>query len=279
MKVFLSWSGIVSKEIAEELNKWIPTVLQFVKPYFSPADIEKGAKWDSEITANLNDSSLGIICVTRNNMHQPWILFEAGALSNKLEKSRVCPLLFELSNPDLTGPLSTFQTTIFNKVEFKKLLQTINKQSGENKIADSILDETYEMFFPKLESKIIEIIEKNKSIETTKVVERTEREILEEILELTRRQYITKPKKVFRDRAFEQDYDLDKEFEEITDSERKFVHSMIYAYMRENKFRLKEYQEIDDNHVLDYLRPNLEVRKAVGNPENLLRLISEFKSQ
>ena len=41
-KVFISWSGDLSKKIAEELRFWLPAVLQFVKPYFTPNDIEKG---------------------------------------------------------------------------------------------------------------------------------------------------------------------------------------------------------------------------------------------
>lgn len=279
MKVFLSWSGNISKEIAEELNKWIPTVVQFVKPYFSPSDIEKGSKWDSEITKNLNESTIGIICVTPNNMHSPWILFEAGALSNKLEKSRVCPLLFELSNPDLTGPLATFQTTIFNKVEFKKLIQTINKQLGENKVADSILDETFEMFFPKLESKVNEIIKKNQPENNTKVVERTERDILEEILELARRQYLIENQPTYDLQPTKKTYDLKKQYNSISDSEKKFINGMIYQYMQANKFRLAEYQQLDKELVYDYLKKNTEIKKAAGSPENLRMIISEFISQ
>lgn len=279
MKVFLSWSGNISKEIAEELNKWIPTVLQSVKPYFSPSDIEKGAKWDSEITNNLNESSMGIICVTAENTNKPWILFEAGALSNKLEKSRVCPLLFEIANSDLTGPLATFQTTIFNKNEFKKLIQTINKQLGETKVMDAIFEETFETFFPKLEQKINAIIKKNQSKDIERPIERTDREILEEILELTRRQYITKPKRTFTFPTLEQEVNFEKQYDEISEKEKEFIESMIYKYIKENKFRLKEYQQLDENLLLEYFRSNMDIRQATGNPENLMRLIKEFKNQ
>jgi hypothetical protein len=43
INVFISWSGDQSKAIAEELRNWIPSVLQFARPYFTPNDIEKGA--------------------------------------------------------------------------------------------------------------------------------------------------------------------------------------------------------------------------------------------
>ncbi len=38
MKVFISWSGTKSKKIAEIFRKWIPGVIQAVKPYFTPDD-------------------------------------------------------------------------------------------------------------------------------------------------------------------------------------------------------------------------------------------------
>lgn len=261
MKIFLSWSGKKSQQIANELSKWIPTVLQSTKPYFSPSDIEKGSKWDNEIAKNLNECGIGIICVTPENITNPWILFEAGALSNRLEKAKVCPLLFELTNSDLTGPLATFQTTVFNKEEFKKLIITLNKQLGDAKILDSILEETFEMFFPKLESKIIEILRQSGT--TNNHIERSEREILEEILELTRIQHNNRV--------------ITRKISRIPDKE--VVFSKIYDYMRENKFRLKEYKELDEEKLLEFLESDRNVRRAATSQEILKELISEFVNQ
>jgi hypothetical protein len=49
MRVFISWSGNLSRQLGEALRKWLPSALQYVKPYFTPADIDKGARWASEI--------------------------------------------------------------------------------------------------------------------------------------------------------------------------------------------------------------------------------------
>ncbi len=87
-KVFLSWSGDLSRQLAEELRSWLPGVLQFVRPYFTPDDVEKGAKWNSEISKELEESDVGILCLTRNNLDKPWIIFEAGALSKNFGKSK-----------------------------------------------------------------------------------------------------------------------------------------------------------------------------------------------
>lgn len=88
---------------AEAVRHWLPGTIQFVKPYFTPEDIEKGTRWGSDIVKELESSKIGILCLTNNNSDSPWILFEAGALSKSLEKSRVCTVLFGLETTDLKG--------------------------------------------------------------------------------------------------------------------------------------------------------------------------------
>ena len=143
-KVFISWSGDLSKQLGEALRNWLPSALQYVKPYFSPEDIEKGAKWGSEIAVELQTSNIGIICLTRDNTEKPWILFEAGALSKSLEKSHVCTLLFDIDPADVKGPLTSFQATRFNKGDFKRLFTTINSAAGESRLDQPVLDNVFE---------------------------------------------------------------------------------------------------------------------------------------
>ena len=65
--MFISWSGDRSKQLAEVIHWWLPNVLQFVKPYFTPADMEKGTRWDNEISKELGQSQIGIIAMTEEN--------------------------------------------------------------------------------------------------------------------------------------------------------------------------------------------------------------------
>lgn len=183
-KVFISWSGDLSKKLAEEVRLWLPAVLQFVKPYFTPNDIEKGTRWSTEISNELESSNAGIICLTKDNISKPWILFEAGALSKNFGKANVCTILFNLDNADLTGPLTSFQATRFDKTDFKKLLITINNTGSESKLESAVLNDVFEMWWPKLEMKINEIL-KSHVVDTNNNL-RSERDILEEVLELTR---------------------------------------------------------------------------------------------
>ena len=63
-KVFISWGGNLSKRLAEEIKNWLPSVLQFVKPYFTPEDIEKGTRWESNIANELSNSDVGFLSST-----------------------------------------------------------------------------------------------------------------------------------------------------------------------------------------------------------------------
>ncbi len=183
-KVFISWSGDLSKKLGAALRDWLPAALQYVKPYYSPEDIEKGTKWNTEIAKELETSNVGVLCLTRDNTDKPWILFEAGALSKSIDKARVCTLLFDLEPTDVTGPLTSFQATRFIRDDFKRLVVTINASAGDAKLDASVLDSVFDMWWPRLESQIVEIIKTHGKGD--KHARRSERDILEEVLELTR---------------------------------------------------------------------------------------------
>ena len=183
MKVFISWSGEHSKKLGEALRDWLPSVLQLITPYFTPSDMEKGTRWSTDIATELSTSKIGVLCITPDNIHSDWILFEAGALSKSLDKTHVCPVLFGVTNTDLAGPLKQFQTTEFIKSDMHQLLGVINNQISDNKLPQKTLDTAFEKWWPDLEEKIglilAEVSEPEQPI-------RSDRELLEEILQLSR---------------------------------------------------------------------------------------------
>ena len=188
MKVFISWSGERSNKIAEVLKKWIKRVVQSVEPFVSSQDIEKGARWSTDIAKELQDSNFGILCVTKDNFQEPWLLFEAGALSKTMEKSLVVPLLFGIEPSDLSGsPLLQFQATLSSKDEIKKLVDTINAKS-ENRLDTHELDDIFEQWYPKLEEWLNEIPDVVPKKEVTEEKESLGKSsiVLEEILSLSR---------------------------------------------------------------------------------------------
>lgn len=65
MKVFISWSGTASREVAEALRWWLPKVIQGTNPFVSAKDIDKGANWTSVLSTELADTDFGITFVSR----------------------------------------------------------------------------------------------------------------------------------------------------------------------------------------------------------------------
>src|SRR5438105_14045761 len=101
MKVFISWSGELSRELGEAVRNWLPSALQHVKPYFTPDDIDKGAKWASEIFKELSAPSVCIIILTRDNLASSWIMFASGAISSTFDNASVCRIILDLDSTAL----------------------------------------------------------------------------------------------------------------------------------------------------------------------------------
>ena len=151
MKVFISWSGNKSLKVAQLLREWLPYIINSIEPYVSSDDIDRGARWSVDIAKELEDSTFGILCVTKDNLEAPWLSFEAGALSKTMEKSFVAPFLFDIKRSEVKGPILQFQSTIFEKDDIKKLVKTLNKACGDAGISETRIDKSFEVWYPTLE--------------------------------------------------------------------------------------------------------------------------------
>jgi hypothetical protein len=184
-KVFISWSGEKSKKLASAIRDWLPAVIQAIRPYFSPDDIVKGTRWSAEIAEELAHCSVGLICMTPENLNSSWIMFEAGALSKQLGRSRVCPIIFGLKPTDLTGPLTQFQAASFEKSDMLRVMAMINSELDDNQLPETVLSTVFEMWWPRLQEQV-ECILSDLSENESSREPRSDREILEEILSIAR---------------------------------------------------------------------------------------------
>lgn len=189
MKVFISWSGNKSHHVALVFRDWLPSVIQSIKPYVSSEDIDKGARWSTDIATELENSTFGILCVTKDNINAPWLSFEAGALSKTMDKSFVSPFLFDIKRSEVDGPILQFQSTIFQKEDIHKLLKSLNKACGEASIPEAMPNKAFEVWYPTLEeelNKIKGIQDETEVTDSPKDLSPAYSEILEEILDLSR---------------------------------------------------------------------------------------------
>lgn len=185
MKVFISWSGTLSKNIAQALKQWLPCIIQSLEIFFSPEDIEKGTNWDTQIASELSQCNYGIICLTSDNISAPWINFEAGALAKELT-SRISALMVNIKPSDIKGPLAKYQSTKLEEGDFFQLVQNINKLQ-EKPLDAAILKNSFDSLWGKMKTQFDQAIQQS----GTDKVKRAEIDSpIEELLQLVRKQNI-----------------------------------------------------------------------------------------
>jgi hypothetical protein len=205
MKLFISWSGERSRALAQALHDWIPLVLHYVEPWLSEADIGAGERWADAVAKELESSNFGIICITRENVNSPWILFEAGALAKSMQGSRVIPLLLDLEFRDITGPLAQFQAKKFEKSGLCEVIISLNQVSN-NQVLETRANQLFEALWPKFEETITKIPEQTGIVKHT----RSQHEILEELVASVRA--------------------LDSRFREISEGEPRISRNRRYRF-------------------------------------------------
>ena len=177
MRVFVSWSGERSREVAKAFRDWLPLVLHYAEPWVSDADIEAGERWAQSVAGELAASTFGVVCVTSENVNSPWVLFEAGALAKSLESSKVIPLLLDLDFSDISGPLAQFQAKKLNRAGVLEVVLSI-QASSDQQIPEQRARQLFEALWPDLEQRIGDIPDRA----PTERHVRPQNEILEELV-------------------------------------------------------------------------------------------------
>lgn len=132
MKIFISWSGEASHLAAAALKAWLVDFFQTVSEddiFLSSEDIAKGEAWFAKVMKMLDQSSIGIVCLTPENQRAPWVLFEAGALAKHLfaQEARVIPLAIGLARSDLPSPLNELNAASTSREDMLRLVRTVNQ--------------------------------------------------------------------------------------------------------------------------------------------------------
>jgi hypothetical protein len=142
---------------------------------------EAGVLWDHILASALEESNFGIVCLTPSNLESRWLNFEAGALSKAVTQARVVPLLYGLTDKDVGLPLSRFMMKTADKEGLWDTIVAMNDHVEEDRrLKEPVLFGTFESLWPKLEEKL------NAVASGPEARKRDDRELLEEILELTR---------------------------------------------------------------------------------------------
>lgn len=182
MNVFISWSGDKSNLTSKVLKTWLSHLFPFIKLSVSTDHIESGSKWTMSLPSSLDNTDIGIICITKENINSPWLLFEAGAMFKTLNENQLIPLLVDVENKALPGPLSYFRTLTVQKKDIYALVKILSKHSSLKYKSEKHLETVFDNWYPLLEEQLTEI-NKTKSLpknkDSVKILTAKELKILE----------------------------------------------------------------------------------------------------
>ncbi|MFK3836626.1 toll/interleukin-1 receptor domain-containing protein [Microbacterium sp. NPDC087868] len=154
MKIFISWSGPRSQQLAVALRTWIHDVIHTVECFSSTDDIRSGQRWNNEINGELSKTDFGILCVTPENVGNPWLNFESGALAKRIENdARVVPVTLGFQPSALDEPLKQFNGVPANRTGITKLMKDIAAVDG----VDIDVERAVEKWWADLEQLIADI--------------------------------------------------------------------------------------------------------------------------
>lgn len=156
-----------------------------VEPWVSSEDISKGQRWAVEIAERLDSTDQGIVCVTRANIAEPWLNFEAGALAKSFRKGQVRTLLLDIEAHEVAGPLAEFQASLAtSKEDMRKFVESLNAGCARplppERLA-SAFAKSWSDFEERL-SKILENARPPRGVSRATAKSRTTEDMLDEVL-------------------------------------------------------------------------------------------------
>jgi TIR domain-containing protein len=179
LKVFVSWSGPISRGVAKAISDWLGLVAQHVEPWMSDAEIKSGDRWNETVARSLDETDFGLVCVTKDNQSAPWLMFESGALAKRLETARLVPLCIDLTPAEITSPLQSFQGRCTDEDGMRQLVHELSELAPHPRKSEEI-DRLFQAMWPSLKSGIDEA--KSLGVEHPRKPNRTPEDMLTELV-------------------------------------------------------------------------------------------------
>lgn len=153
MKIFFSWSGHLSKQVAKFVKPWLIDYIfpgEAVEIFISEEDIEYGSEWYTRIKHELESCDLAVIFLTPDNMNAPWLNFEAGAIAIGEDQRPVVTFLVDVPTAEIKSPLKNYQCFDIAYETTKKLILDIKAKGGLHVPAENHLEVILDKEFDNL---------------------------------------------------------------------------------------------------------------------------------
>lgn len=154
MKLFISWSGKESREIAQYVTEWVNMCfINNIETFISTEDIKVGEDWFSKLSTQLDEADACLICFTPDNLNSKWIHFEIGAAANSKNGMRVMSIVPGNCMSKIGQPLSKYQLTNYSREGFYDLFNSLNELI-ERPIEGRLADKNFSLQWTGLETKL-----------------------------------------------------------------------------------------------------------------------------
>jgi len=96
--------------------------------------LEAGERWQNELSKILEECDFGIACLTPKHLHADWITLRVRGAGERVDRSRVIPVLCNLSERDMRNIRSPCSTTSSWQAGVQKIVETINANVTEHQL-------------------------------------------------------------------------------------------------------------------------------------------------
>jgi len=184
--IFISWSGKRSQAMALALHQWLQDVIQAAKPFMSTRSIGAGSRSALEIAKQLESAKVGLICITPENQKEPWLNYEAGAISKQLEDSFVAPIILDMRKSDVEEPLGDFDANSIRDRESMFDVVTMVNLAIAGGLTEKQLERAFDKHWDELQDDIQARFDKLSDDDVALVTRRDSYDMLAEVLETVR---------------------------------------------------------------------------------------------
>jgi predicted nucleotide-binding protein len=129
MKVFISWSGELARQVANALRDWLPQVLHPVQAWLATDDPAPGQPWSEEIKDLHAETSVVLVCCTRENLASSNLNDEIAALT--AARRLVIPVCVDVGVGELRGQIAGLSAVSLDAAGVGHLVRTLNSQLSE----------------------------------------------------------------------------------------------------------------------------------------------------
>ncbi|MBQ6207416.1 MAG: hypothetical protein IJK52_10080 [Oscillospiraceae bacterium] len=133
--------------MAKAFKEWLPVLFDGLDIYLS-SSMNKGVPWLAVLDENLKKANFAILCVTRENRAAPWLMYEAGVLSQTAGINHVAPFLLDISASELQSPVTRSQLTVFEREDLETLILSVNQcRAKKERVPESILKKRFNLTY------------------------------------------------------------------------------------------------------------------------------------